>query len=105
MKDTVSIKIRGEAAELKAVITEIREQFSDEQVEIGILTPYVGTLISRDSYRQIELFDVLVGILVNLGSNAIYNQLKTLLEKRAAGKKIEIVEEDMSHKKQKLPNE
>lgn len=75
------IRLVGGREALEAVTAELEKQIAEEHGDISLdePRPVHASLGARAPYGQVELFDVMVTIAINLASSALYDLVKTAI--------------------------
>jgi esterase/lipase superfamily enzyme len=86
------IHVRGNRSALIELRQELEAEFNDQQVVISEPTPYIPLLAERPTYRQIELFDIIITVAINLASSAVYEHLKRIISDYKHQRSIQVHE-------------
>lgn len=79
---------------LADIIRQIEGGSSSEGVVISQMTSYTGSLTSRPPLRQVELFEIVIAIVVNIASSAIYDQIKEIVKRKIQEGKVVLLEDE-----------
>lgn len=71
-----TIRVYGEREDILPLKSELEARFAEENITISSPKPYVAQMGSRQAYRHIEWYEVLIGIGVNLLSSVVYDEIK-----------------------------
>lgn len=87
------IMVRGARKDVLDIKNELEKRF-EQNISISAPTPFKGGLRSREAYRQNELFEIVIAIIINLATAAIYDQAKMVVEELRRKRKVEVHYED-----------
>lgn len=88
-------QLRGTKDDIQSLKNALEEEFPDISFELSAYEIVESSPLDRRSHRQIELFEVVLAIGLNVASSAIYDVIKAYINnKREAGIEV-VVEEDV----------
>lgn len=100
--DVNAIKLEGQIDDLDIIVEKIKDKFPDEirsgDLEVKSPTAVKKNILDKSPYYQLELYEVLIGIGVNMVSTILYDSIKTAIleikEKKKLNVKIKLNDAD-----------
>ncbi len=94
----ITVHLRGPLAELEVLQAELRAQYPMAHVAATTPKPQACTPLRRQPHRQMELFDLVITITLNIGTSmaatSLHQKLMEYLHERAAKKGVEVTKVD-----------
>ena len=78
------IIFRGKRENIEELVHDLSNLEGVDQVSVEDVTSFIPDMLDRDPQRQVELVDVMIAFTINLTSNYVYDQIRTVLRNRAA---------------------
>jgi hypothetical protein len=89
---TIELHVQADRELVERLCADFTDDKIIESVEIRSTTPLRRDLLDRGAYRQTELLDVVIALVVNFVSTAAYDGLREHIHRRAEARQVRVVD-------------
>ncbi len=82
----IEVKLRGTRADIDELISELRGIEGVAEVSIDHIEPAKPNILERRPQGQLEVVDLVVGFLLNVGASYTYDKIRAIIADRAKKK-------------------